>query len=55
MNDIEKIKVIHDYIINNANYDTSLEKLKYSEADDVLLYKLEVIYLQKFLMVKTNL
>ena len=39
MNDIEKIKVIHDYIINNANYDTSLEKLKYSKADDVLLYK----------------
>ena len=38
MNDIEKIKVIHDYIINNANYDTSLEKLKYSKADDVLLY-----------------
>lgn len=39
MNDIEKIKVIHDYIINNANYDTSLEKLKYSKADDVLLYR----------------
>ena len=27
------------YIINNANYDTSLEKLKYSKADDVLLYR----------------
>lgn len=39
MNDEEKIKIIHDYIINNAHYDTSLEKLKYSKADDVLVYK----------------
>ena len=39
MSDREKIKAVHDYIINNANYDTSLEKLKYSKADDVLLYR----------------
>lgn len=53
----EKIKIIHDYIINNANYDITLENKKHSKADDVLIQKRGIcssytdamaIFLEKF-------
>lgn len=37
MTDKQKIEKIHDYIINNGNYATDVDNLKYNKANDILI------------------